>query len=156
MQQQVWQPECVIFVGVQASGKSTFYRQRFFATHLRINLDMLKTRHRETELLRTCLAIQQHLVVDNTNLTIAERTKYIAPARRARFRVAGYFFPPDIAASLARNAARTGRERIPDQGIYRAAKHLQPPTLAEGFDALYQVRIAGPGTFEVRAWTPGE
>jgi transcriptional regulator with XRE-family HTH domain len=36
--------EAIIFVGIQASGKSTFYRERFFDTHLRINLDMLKTR----------------------------------------------------------------------------------------------------------------
>ena len=40
--------EAVIFVGLQASGKSTFYRERFSRTHVRINLDMLKTRHRET------------------------------------------------------------------------------------------------------------
>ena len=35
--------EAVLFVGLQASGKSTFYRERFFRTHVRINLDMLKT-----------------------------------------------------------------------------------------------------------------
>jgi predicted kinase len=39
--------EAVIFVGIQASGKSTFYCQRFFATHMRISLDMLRTRRRE-------------------------------------------------------------------------------------------------------------
>jgi len=36
--------EAVIFVGLQAAGKSTFYRERFFDTHVRINLDMLRTR----------------------------------------------------------------------------------------------------------------
>ena len=39
--------EAVIFVGLQGSGKSTFYRERFFDTHVRLSLDMLKTRHRE-------------------------------------------------------------------------------------------------------------
>jgi predicted kinase len=39
--------EAVIFVGIQGTGKSTFYKERFFDTHVRINLDMLKTRHRE-------------------------------------------------------------------------------------------------------------
>jgi len=39
--------EAVIFMGLQGAGKSTFYRERFFATHLRISLDMLKTRHRD-------------------------------------------------------------------------------------------------------------
>jgi predicted kinase len=39
--------EAVILIGIQGSGKSTFCRERFFNTHIRINLDMLKTRHRE-------------------------------------------------------------------------------------------------------------
>ena len=39
--------QLIIFIGIQASGKSTFYQQYFYHTHLRINLDMLKTRHRE-------------------------------------------------------------------------------------------------------------
>ena len=39
--------ECVIFIGIQASGKTEFYKQNFFKTHVRISMDMLKTRHRE-------------------------------------------------------------------------------------------------------------
>ena len=39
--------EAVILIGIQGAGKSTFYKDRFFNTHVRINLDMLKTRHRE-------------------------------------------------------------------------------------------------------------
>jgi len=35
--------EAVIFTGIQAVGKSTFYKEHFFTTHVRINLDMLKT-----------------------------------------------------------------------------------------------------------------
>jgi hypothetical protein len=59
--------EAVLFVGIQGAGKSTFYRERFFTTHLRINLDMLKTRHRELRFLHTCLESRQRFVVDNTN-----------------------------------------------------------------------------------------
>jgi predicted kinase len=33
--------EAVIFIGLQAAGKSTFYLRRFFRTHVRINMDML-------------------------------------------------------------------------------------------------------------------
>ncbi|MEQ9548531.1 MAG: hypothetical protein RIM23_02765 [Coleofasciculus sp. G3-WIS-01] len=39
--------EAVILIGIQASGKSSFCRDRLYNTHIRINLDMLKTRHRE-------------------------------------------------------------------------------------------------------------
>lgn len=42
--------QLIIFIGVQASGKSTFYQQQFYSTHLRLNLDMLKIRHRENQL----------------------------------------------------------------------------------------------------------
>jgi hypothetical protein len=34
--------EAVLFVGNQATGKSGFYLERFFRTHVRINGDMLK------------------------------------------------------------------------------------------------------------------
>ncbi len=47
--------EAVLFIGIQATGKSSFYLERFSRTHVRINLDMLKTRHRETLLLKACL-----------------------------------------------------------------------------------------------------
>ncbi|MEO1133121.1 MAG: ATP-binding protein, partial [Cyanobacteria bacterium J06639_1] len=57
--------QAIIFIGIQASGKSTFFAQKFADTHVRINLDMLKTRHREKCLLETCLEIGQPFVVDN-------------------------------------------------------------------------------------------
>src|SRR6266853_479136 len=78
--------EAVIFVGVQGSGKTTFYRDRFFETHVRINLDMLKTRHREQLLLAACLAAKQPFVVDNTNPLPSDRARYIGVAREAGFR----------------------------------------------------------------------
>ena len=140
-----------MFVGLQASGKSTFYLQRFFKTHMRINLDMLKTRHRETLLLHTCIEMKQHFVVDNTNVVAAERAKYIAPANNAGFRLIGYFFQPDITGCLARNNQRTGRERIPIKGIFGAAKRLQPPTFGEGFGELYHVEISPDRAFVVKA-----
>lgn len=39
--------QLIIFTGIQASGKSSFYLLNVHHSHLRINLDMLKTRHRE-------------------------------------------------------------------------------------------------------------
>ena len=98
--------QAVIFVGIQASGKSTFYQQRFFATHVRISLDLLRTRHRERSLLEWCLTHRQPFVVDNTNPTAVERAVYIAPARAADFRVVGYYFESNVPSSMRRNAAR--------------------------------------------------
>ncbi len=37
--------ECVILIGIPASGKSTFYRERFAGTHTHISKDLMpKTR----------------------------------------------------------------------------------------------------------------
>ena len=80
-------PEAVILVGIQGSGKSTFYQQRFADTHVRINLDTLKTRAREEQLLRDCIAKKSSFVVDNTNPSPSDRARYVAPSRAAGFRV---------------------------------------------------------------------
>jgi predicted kinase len=141
--------EAVIFAGVQASGKSSFYRVRFFDTHLRINLDMLKTRHREGFLLRACIEAKQPFVVDNTNPSAEERAGYIEAARAGGFRVIGYYFRSPVKEALARNARRTGKARIPEKGIFGTYKRLQGSSLEEGFDLLYHVRIDGTGRFVV-------
>ncbi len=89
--------EAIIFTGIQGSGKSTFCRERFFHTHVRLSMDMLRTRHREAILLRACLDGKQPFVVDNTNPTAAERARYVTPARAAGFRVVGYYFASKVA-----------------------------------------------------------
>lgn len=146
--------EAVIFVGLQGAGKSTFYRQYFFNTHIRINLDMLKTRYRENLLLRACLEMKQPFVVDNTNPTVAERARYLPLAKAARFLLTGYFFVPDLGESLRRNETRPDKERIPPKGIAATFHKLQPPTLEEGFDRIYQVRSGESGNFIVTEWVP--
>ena len=144
--------EAIIFTGLQASGKSTFYKQRFFDTHIRINLDMLKSRRREDLLLRVCIEMKQPFVVDNTNPTVKERAKYITAAKAAGFRVVGYYFRSKAQESIDRNNMRGGKQRVPPQAIYGAAKRLQIPSLSEGFDALYYVRVVESGEFSVEEW----
>lgn len=144
--------ELLLFIGGQASGKSTFYQQRFRDTHVRINLDMLRTRHRETILLEAGLRMKQPLVVDNTNPTVADRARYIAAAKAAGFRVAGYYFALRLETALQRNAQREGRQRIPDKGVLTTYRRLQRPTWVEGFDALHYVRAVDGERFIVEAW----
>lgn len=131
--------EAVLLIGIQASGKSTFYRERFFDTHVRLNLDMLRTRNRERMLLQACISAQQPFVVDNTNPLSAERARYIEPARAAGFRVIGYFFEPNPRAAAARNEARAEGKRIPRAGLFGTLKKLERPRREEGFDELYSV-----------------
>jgi predicted kinase len=141
--------EAAIFIGIQATGKSSFYKERFFNSHVRINLDMLRTRHRERLLVRACLEAKQPFVIDNTNVTVEERARYIKPARAAGFRVVGYYFQSSIEEALQRNNARSGAARVPVKGILGTYKRLQVPRLQEGFDALYNVRLSAAGEFIV-------
>ena len=82
-------------------------------------------------------------------------TSSAAKARKGRAhgaRISGYYFEPSVSGSLARNREREGRARVPDVAIYATSKKLTPPSYAEGFDALYDVPIAGHGAFEVHEW----
>ncbi|SRR5579883_254196 len=144
--------EAVLLIGIQGSGKSTFYCRRFAGTHARINLDVLKTRDRERVTLQSCLASGQPFVVDNTNVRAAERAVYIAAARRAGFRVIGYYFEVNLRDALRRNAQRTGTANIPVAGIIGTLKRLEAPRLAEGFDELYQVTRDEADQFVVAPW----
>lgn len=144
--------EAIIFIGIQGSGKSSFYAQQFFHTHVRINSDMLKTRHRFQLVLDACLRAGQPFVIDNTNVTKQVRAAFIAQAKAAGFRVVGYYFRSDIASALARNSERVGPARIPDVGVLGTYNKLELPERDEGFDALYYVRIDPTGTFQVEEW----
>ena len=62
--------EAVVFIGIQGAGKSSFYKERFFDTHVRINLDMVRTKRRQQVLLDACIEARQPFVVDNTNITV--------------------------------------------------------------------------------------
>lgn len=144
--------ELILFIGIQATGKSSFYLERFFRTHVRINGDMLKTRHREDLLVSACLEGKTPFVVDKMNLTRAERAGYIRLAKTAGFKVVGYFFQSQLAAALQRNARRDVRERVPDAGLGGASAALELPARDEGFDHLFFVRMDGQGGFVVEEW----
>jgi predicted kinase len=144
--------DAVIFMGIQAAGKSSFYQRHFFTTHMRINLDMLKTRRREDIFLRACIDAKQPFVVDNTNPTAAGRARYIHLAKAAGFQVIGYYFQSTAQDALRRNEGRPARERVPAKAIFGTLKRLEPPSLDEGFDTLYRVNLGAGGDFVVQAW----
>ncbi len=146
--------EAVLFIGIPASGKSAFYKERFFATHVRINLDMLKTRRREALILQACLKGKQPFVIDNTNVLKSDRARYIEQARSAGFRVVGYYFQSRLYDSLERNRKRSGKASIPEKGLIAKHGQLQIPSLDEGFDQLFYVMMAPDnGGFLVKEWS---
>lgn len=131
--------QAVIFIGLQASGKSSFFNQQFRYSHLLISRDVVKTRHREQRLLQVCLDTQLRFVIDNTNPSIADRAQFIQLAQQAKFEVVGYFFDSPLNDCLAYNRLRPAERQVPDVALRDAVRRLQQPTYAEGFDQLYRV-----------------
>jgi len=139
--------EVVVLIGIQGSGKSTFFKERLFDTHVRINLDMLRTRAREKRLVEACIAAKQRFVVDNTNPTRADRERYLPKAKAAGFRAVAYWFDVSVEECKRRNAAREGRKAVPAVAITRTRARLEPPSLDEGFDEVHRVTLAADGAF---------
>jgi len=141
----------IILIGLQASGKSTFFKSHFYKTHLRLSMDMLKTRHREKILFNACLEAKQPVVIDDTNPTVKDRQRYINAFKEHKFEVAGYSFESSIEDCLKRNELRKGKERIPDVGLKGTFNKLELPNYSERFDKLYYVTMDKEG-FKVEEW----
>lgn len=146
--------ECVILIGLPGAGKTTFYRERFAATHDHVSKDLMrgirKPSRRQEQLVAESLSNGHSVVVDNTNPSVAGRRPLIALARAHGAAVTGYYFPAEAADALRRNRTREGRERVPDVAIFAIRRQLEPPSTAEGFDRLFTVRVnEATRTFEV-------
>jgi predicted kinase len=146
--------ELAILIGLQASGKSTFCRQRLAASHTVVSKDAFpnarRPQRRQMRLVCEALAAGRDVAVDNTNPSPQEWQPLIEAGRAHGAMVVGYWFPPDPAAAAARNAARTGRARVPDVGLYATLKCLRRPRLSDGFDRLFVVNFDGAGGFQVQ------
>jgi predicted kinase len=144
--------ELVIFVGLQASGKSTFFRKRFAATHEHVSKDLFphnrNKNRRQEHLLRAVLSAGRCVVVDNTNPTLEDRRALLGLGGEYGARIVGYFFDASVSECIRRNEMRRGKARVPDVAIYATAKMLVVPSIEEGFDELRCVRLSG-SIFEV-------
>lgn len=141
--------EAVIFMGAQACGKSTYYKLNFVDTHIRLNLDMLKTRYREKLLFEACLEAKQSFVIDNTNPLKTDRARYIGSAKKSGFEVKGYYFSSSVKEAVERNHKRGGD--LPDHAILCTCGKLELPDYEEGFDKLYFVKIID-NHFQTEEW----
>jgi predicted kinase len=134
-------PECIVLVGLPAAGKSTFYRARF-PGHQHVSKDNFPPHARDKQArqdreLRAALASGRSVVVDNTNVTPADRAAIVAIAREFGVRVVCYYLEVSTRQAVARNEGREGRARVPKVAIFTAAKRLVVPDASEGFDELH-------------------
>jgi predicted kinase len=145
--------ELVIFIGLQASGKSTYFRERFAATHELVSKDLFPNNRnrnrRQAQLIEVALGVGSSVVVDNTNPTVEDRQSLLRLGREHGAKIVGYYFESTARECVERNRLRAGKAKVPDVAIYATAKKLVPPSYSEGFDELFRVRLTG-SSFEVR------
>ena len=146
------EPEAVIFCGIQAAGKTTFYNRYFAATHRHISLDVLKTKHRQNTLLEECFSARVSFVLDNTNPTIEVRVPFLEAAQQNGFRSVGYYFRSSLNEVLTRNNEREEKQRVPPVGIFATHKKLQLPSYDEGFDELFYVSLNEYFEYSIEKW----
>jgi len=137
--------EAVILVGMPGSGKSTYFKKNYSDTHIRINLDMmwvkphgcnLSVREREDILLKACIDSQMPFVVDNTNMSIKEREKYISLLEGTGYKKICILMGTSLDKCLERNESR---ERVvPKDVIFKMNNRFEIPTKEEGFDRILQ------------------
>ncbi|MEO1054203.1 MAG: AAA family ATPase [Bacteroidota bacterium] len=143
--------QAIILIGIQATGKSSFYKENFFNSHIRISLDLFNTRNKENQFLEKCFELHASVVIDNTNPRVEDRQRYIKMAKANKYQVVGYYFQSKPKDALARNAKREGKARIPDAGVLSCYSKLELPNYGEGFNELFYVSIED-GDFKVSNW----
>ena len=140
-------------MGLQASGKSTFFRERFAESHQHVSKDLFPNNRnknrRQEHLLRAALSAGRCVVVDNTNPTLEDRRALIGLGGEYGARIVGYFFDASVRECIRRNEMREGKARVPEVAIYATATKLVAPSIEEGFDGLLRVRL-NDSAFEVR------
>ena len=144
----------ILLVGIQASGKSSFYRE-YLPDMVHISLDDLKTRYQEKKRIEEAVSQGLSLVIDNTNPTRKDREPYISLAKVNGYAVWGYYLQSSIADCIARNELREGKARVPRNAIAHTHRVLELPSCSEGFDKLFYVRL-GENGFITEPWEDEE
>ncbi len=106
---------------------------------------------RQMRLIDEALSAGHDVVVDNTNPSPQEWAPLVDAARAHEARVVAYWFPPDLAGCMQRNAARPDRARVPEAGLRATLARLLRPRVQDGFDEVFVVEFDGSGGFIVRS-----
>lgn len=140
-----------IFIGLQASGKSSFYEKVMAPLgYEHVSMDLLHNRNKEEALILECVRQDRNVAIDNTNPTRQERERYLSILRDAGCPVDCYFFKSVVRDCVERNRQRG--ETVPAKAIAATSNKLEMPSLAEGYARMYFVQMDGKGGFTIDDW----
>ena len=145
--------DLAVLCGLQGAGKTTFAAARLAADHEVVSRDLLPYRRpsvaRYLDALVAAAGRSHSVVADATHALRSDRLRLVALAGALGLRPVLYWFPPDLDASLARNASRSGRALVPDHAIHATAQRLEPPGPDEGFAEAFEIHARAGAAFEV-------
>ncbi|XP_076470105.1 uncharacterized protein LOC143300373 [Babylonia areolata] len=138
--------EVVVFVGLQASGKTSFAKNHLVPKgYIHINQDTLKTWQKCVSECSKALEAGKSVVIDNTNVEPESRARYIDCARKAGKPCRCFFF--DFTVSQCRHNERfreiTNKDHKPiNEQIFNSTKSkFKPPETREGFSKVVRVNF---------------
>jgi len=139
--------EMLIFVGMPASGKSSFVKKYLEPKgYVWINRDTLGTPAKCVKGAQKAIDDGKSVVIDNTSPTTADRAQYINLAKAASIPVRCFKF--DLSRELAnhlnfyREKVTDGeRRRVPDVGFNVYKSKYQEPKLTDGYKEICTVRF---------------
>ncbi|MCA9795321.1 MAG: AAA family ATPase [Candidatus Eremiobacteraeota bacterium] len=139
--------ELVLFIGLPASGKTSFYQQRFASTHLHVSKDLMPNQkrrdRRQAQMIEQAFERGGSVVLDNTHPARVDRRAWLELAHRWKAEPVGYYFASSLAECQARNQAR--ERQVPEVAFFSILKKLERPAPEEGFARLYYVRLTATG-----------
>ncbi|KAJ3565098.1 hypothetical protein NP233_g7866 [Leucocoprinus birnbaumii] len=159
--------EIVLFCGLPALGKSSFYSKHFLpANYTHINQDTLKTRDKCVKAAREALRRNESCVIDNTNRDAKTRKFYVDLAKEEKVPIRCFVFTGSIDLAwhnnLYRAFHRPSRETegeirrvlVPYGAFSGFQDQYEEPTKEEGFAEIRRVNWKFEGTEEEkRLWS---
>jgi len=156
-------PKCIILVGVPASGKSTWHRNRYgehpmpvastdkiieeVASSYGMTYDEgFKGLIQFAEIIMwrqitSCLMGGRNFIIDRTNLTAKSRAKFIQKLKLHRYEIEAVVFPEVGSEALPKEewkrrlSSRPGKT-IPQEALDRMIDSYEIPLMSEGFDKI--------------------
>lgn len=139
--------ELIIFVGLPASGKSTFAKNHLIPNgYTWINRDTLKTPAKCKKAIKESFTEGKSAVLDNTSPTAKVRKEYISIAKKCGVPVRCFYFntSDELASHLNfyRERMTEGKiRRIPRVAFNVYKKRFEAPSMDEGFTEIATVKF---------------